>query len=208
MSSPDARGPSTAAGGGVAATPPGLDTTATLLGRARGGDRDAVDALCARYLPRLRRWARGRLPIWARDLIDTDDLVVDTLAETARHFASFEVRWDGAFQAFLREALRNRLRDEIRRVRRRPTKAELSEEEVDAGPSPLEEAVGREMVERYEAALGRLRDAEREAVVARIEMGCTYPEVADVLGKPSADAARMAVGRALVRLVEEMTRGG
>jgi DNA-directed RNA polymerase specialized sigma24 family protein len=41
-------------------------------------------------------------------------------------------------------------------------------------------------------------------VIARIEMGCSYPEIADALGKPSADAARKATARALVRLAEEM----
>jgi DNA-directed RNA polymerase specialized sigma24 family protein len=36
----------------------------------------------------------------------------------------------------------------------------------------------------------------------------SYEEIAQLLGKPSADAARMAVHRALVRLAEEMKRGG
>ena len=41
---------------------------------------------------------------------------------------------------------------------------------------------------------------------ARVEFGLSFAEVAQVLGKPSADAARMAVVRALVRLAEEMGR--
>ena len=40
--------------------------------------------------------------------------------------------------------------------------------------------------------------------MARLEMAGTYEELAEVLGKPSADAARMAVGRALARLAKEM----
>jgi len=40
--------------------------------------------------------------------------------------------------------------------------------------------------------------------VSRVEFGMSYEEVAEVLGKPSANAARMAVVRALVRLAEEM----
>jgi DNA-directed RNA polymerase specialized sigma24 family protein len=39
-------------------------------------------------------------------------------------------------------------------------------------------------------------------------MGYSYEEMADVLGKPTADAARKAAQRALVRLVEEMNRDG
>ena len=53
----------------------------------------------------------------------------------------------------------------------------------------------------------RLPVAEREVIVARVEMGCDYAAIADMFSKPSADAARMAVSRALVHLAEEMHRG-
>ena len=42
--------------------------------------------------------------------------------------------------------------------------------------------------------------------MARVEMDGTYQDVARALGKPSPDAARMAVSRALLRLAEEMSR--
>ena len=48
---------------------------------------------------------------------------------------------------------------------------------------------------------------EREAIIGRVELGNTYEDLATNLGKPSANAARMAVARALVRLAEEMKRG-
>jgi RNA polymerase sigma-70 factor (ECF subfamily) len=72
------------------------------------------------------------------------------------------------------------------------------------GTSPLEAAIGIETLERYEGALSRLTDEERDAVVTRVEFGLSYAEVAEALGKPSADAARMAVVRALVKLANEM----
>ena len=49
---------------------------------------------------------------------------------------------------------------------------------------------------------------DREAVVARIEMGYTHEEIADLLGKPTANAARMAVERAIVRLAKAMRDDG
>ena len=58
--------------------------------------------------------------------------------------------------------------------------------------------------ERYEAALHRLRPEEREVIIARVELGQSYQQIAAGHGKASADAARMAVSRALVRLAEEM----
>ncbi|MEO7135421.1 MAG: sigma factor-like helix-turn-helix DNA-binding protein [Vicinamibacterales bacterium] len=76
----------------------------------------------------------------------------------------------------------------------------------DEGTSPLEAAIGQETVESYEAALNRLLPEEREAIVTRVEFGLSFAGVAEVLGKPSPDAARMAVVRALVRLAEEMGR--
>lgn len=66
-------------------------------------------------------------------------------------------------------------------------------------------AIGAEATERYEATLQRLTEEDRELIIGRIELGLTYSELAAACGKPSPDAARMAVGRALVRLAERMS---
>jgi len=95
----------------------------------------------------------------------------------------------------------------VRRTTRRGVAAEIDTHHPDAAPSPLEEAIGAEAVDRYEAALQRLRPDEREVVVARVELGLSYQQIAATHEKPSADAARMAVSRALVRLAEEMDHG-
>lgn len=183
------------------------EATLQLLQRARAGDRSAVDALAARYLPRLRRWASGRMPIWARDVADTDDIVQEAVLRTFARLDDFEPRREGALQAYLRQAILNRIRDEIRRAGARTPSIELDPHSPDPGASPFEYAVGTEMAERYEAALTSLSDDDREAIVARVELGGTYEQVAAALEKPTADAARMAVGRALLRLAEAMGRG-
>jgi RNA polymerase sigma-70 factor, ECF subfamily len=183
-----------------------LDSTFALVEQAKAGDRDALDRLFTRYLPSLRRWASGRLPRWTRDLMDTDDLVQETVIRAVKRMDRFESRHEGALQAYLRQAIVNRIRDEVRRTRRSPVATALDDNESDHGASPLENAIGAEALERYEAALARLRPEEREAIVARVEMEGSYQEVAQALGKPSADAARMAVSRALLRLAEEMGR--
>jgi len=184
------------------------ESTHELLDRVRQGDQAALSRLYARYLLPLRRWARGRLPHWARDLRDTDDVVQDVLLQTLHRVGNFEDRGPGALQAYLREALLNRVRDECRRVQRRPGVAEIVDDAAAIGPSPLEEAIGAEALARYDAALARLPIADREAIVARVEMGCSFREIAEMLGKPSADAARMTVTRALVRVAEEMHHAG
>lgn len=163
-----------------------------------------MNDLFARYVPALQRWAHGRLPTKFRDLADTSDVVQEALAQTFKKIEGFEHRGEGAFHAYLRQAVMNRIRDELRRAERRPVFVEIEESRPDDGVSPLEAAIGAEVVERYEAALQRLTEEERELIVARIELGLTYAELASVLDRPSPDAARMAVGRALVRLAEEM----
>ena len=184
-----------------------LDSTFELIERARQGDRDALDRLVARHAAPLRRWISGRLPSWARDLADTDDLVQDTLLRTFKRMDTFENRGVGALQAYLRQAVLNRVRDELRRKQRAPVRIDLDDVKIEAGDSPLEEAIGRETVERYEAALARLTAEERAAIIARVELDYTYAELAEALGKPTPDAARKAAQRALLRLAEEMKRG-
>ncbi len=185
----------------------GLESTLDLVQRAKAGDRAALDRLFARCIPALRRWASGRLPRWTRDLMDTDDLVQETVVRAVNRIDAFEPRHEGALQAYLRQAVMNRIRDEVRRSVRTPIATELTDNQQDLTASPLDEAIGKEAVERYEAALARLRPEERAAIVTRVEMDAGYDAVAEALGKPSPDAARMAVTRALVRLAQEMNRG-
>jgi RNA polymerase sigma factor (sigma-70 family) len=188
---------------------PGADamhSTVELLTQARAGDRTAVELLFERCLPPLRRWARGRLPSYARGMAETQDLVQEVVLRTLRNLSGFQARGQGALQAYLRQALANRIRDEIRHTIRHPTLLELSDAQPDESPSPLERAIGREGLARYERALASVSEADREAIVARIELQQSYEEIAVALGRPTANAARVAVTRALSRLVEQMSR--
>jgi RNA polymerase sigma factor (sigma-70 family) len=181
-----------------------LPSSLTLLQRAQAGDGEALDALIARYLPRLQRWASGRLPQWARDIADTQDLVQESLFQTFKRIERFEHRGEGALQAYLRQAILNRIREELRRAKRRPARSELDSQAAGDVRSPLEQAIGQEALERYEQALARLRPEDRELIVARIELGYTNQEIAEFLDKPTPNAARMATERAIVRLAKEM----
>jgi RNA polymerase sigma factor (sigma-70 family) len=193
--------PGRGATGGVDA-----ESTFRLIDRVQAGDREALDALFGRYLKPLQRWARGRLPPWARQSADTHDIVQDTLLKTFKKIEGFVPRREGAFQAYLRQAVMNRIRDHIRQSKTQPERAPLDEEQHEAPSSPFNDFVGVETLERYDAALARLTPSEQEAVIGRVEFGRSYEELAADLDKPSADAARMAVSRALVRLAEEMSR--
>jgi RNA polymerase sigma-70 factor (ECF subfamily) len=181
------------------------ESTLELVVRARAGDRMAVEALLQRCLPALTRWAHGRLPVAARGAIDTGDLVQDAAMHALQRLDAFEPRHVGAMQAYLRQSVINRIRDEVRRVVRRPAAVELPEEHPADVTSPLEFAIKEESYERYRQALGSLKPRDREMVVARVEVQWSLAEIAQRFGMRTADAARMAVSRALRRLSAQMS---
>ena len=202
---------STAAGGAamrkaVMHEPGGIDleSTVALLARIRSGDAEARELLLRRYLPPLRRWARGRLPHAVRSLAATDDLVQETLISVLKHVSThaFEQHRDGAFLLYLRKALHNKIIDLIRQVKNHPPNGSLPAELAEERPSPLEALIGREKLEAYERALSELSPQHQEALLMRIELGLSYSEIALAIGSPSPNAARMVVSRAVVRLVE------
>jgi RNA polymerase sigma-70 factor (ECF subfamily) len=136
---------------------------------------------------------------------DTADVVQESVLSVFGRIETFEPRREGAFRAYLRQAVMNRIRDQYRRCIVRPSPVDLDSSHPDAQASPLDLAIGNEATTRYLAALDRLRPDEREMIVARVELGYTYEQVATLLRKPTANAARVALGRALTRLAQEMT---
>jgi len=180
------------------------EATVDLLNRIKGGDEAALERLLQRCVPALRRWARGRLPGSARGMLETADLVQDAVIAALRRLDVFEARHQGALQAYFRQAVMNRILDLVRQQRRRPERTDLPEQLVDERPSPLDQAIGAENAERYDAAVHRLKPVDREAIIGRIEMQYSYDELAVVLNKPTAAAARVSVMRAMKRLADQM----
>ena len=176
--------------------------TQELLQRAKTGDQIAIDALMARYRPRLERWASGRLPGYARSLLDTGDLVQETLVKALRVLDQIEGRGPGGFQAYVRQAILNRIRDQVRFARKRSA-IEVPEDIEDGKPSPLESVIGADVLDRYERALVQLSEDERRLLHLRIELDFSYPEIGAVMQR-SPDASRMAAQRALAKLARIM----
>lgn len=182
-----------------------VSTTKRLLQLYREGDVSALDVLFQREIPLLRRWARGRLPAWARTLVDTADMVQDALARTLPHLQRFEPRREKALQAYLRSAVSNQIKNELRRIRRRPVVTDALDAELTvASPDQSADATLMEQEDEalYARALARLSDSDRSAVVARLQLGYSYEQIALLLEKRSVNAARMAVTRAVARLID------
>ena len=180
------------------------ESSTVLLMKARAGDEAALELLLQRYRGALQRWAHGRLPRWARDIADTEDLLQETLTQTLKHLPRIDLKDEDALYAYLRQAVLNRIRNELRRNARHPRRIDLDLDAPGASPSPLEAAIGSQRLERYERALALLPVSDREAIIGRLELGLSFQELADLLRKPSADAARLTVTRALVRLTSLM----
>jgi len=177
-----------------------------LFQRAQHGDSSALQVLFSRHVGPLQRWARGRLPRWARTVADTADLVQEALVQTLRRLGDFEPQGHSALQAYLRRSVDNRINDEFRRIARRGLASALDDAQPDGRPSPLEEAVAQETEDRYRAALGHLRPGDRRLVVARVELGYSLEQLALMTNRPRVDTARVALRRALERLALEMAR--
>lgn len=179
-------------------------TSLELVLRASAGDQAAYTELYERYRPRLQRWAHNRLPQGTRGAFQTDDLVQDTLTRVFGKLDTFNPRHEGAFQGYVRTALLHRIVDLARRQKGRGQSGPIDAEIVALDASPLDEAIGTQTLERYDAALERLRPEDRELIIARIEMGLPYAEIKVMFEKPSVAAVHMAVSRALIKLAEEM----
>ena len=183
------------------------EPTIELVIRAQGGDRGAVEALLQRCLPSLKRWAHGRLPAAARGSLDTEDLVQESAMHVLRRLDVFEPRHVGAMQAYLRQSVINRIRDEVRRIGRQQPPVELPEDLAGDRTSPLELAIQAEAYERYRQALTTLTPRERELIVARVEIQWSLAEIAHRFSMRTVDGARMAVTRAVKRLTQSLAQG-
>lgn len=186
-----------------------LVSSRALLDRARGGDERALSRLFRQQAASLRRWARGRLPRWARSMTDTADIVQDVLMRSFRRLDLFEDRGKGTLQAYLRRGVENRILDEMRRVRRRPfiEDEDAAGEVADDRASPFDRVMDVEQEEKYKRALTTLTEDERLLIVGRLELGYSYEQLALITNRPTKDAARVALHRAVLKMAERLSGG-
>jgi RNA polymerase sigma-70 factor (ECF subfamily) len=198
--------PDSAQHGGESASA-GSTSARRLLEQARRGSRSAIDTLFTGYRSWLRRRSRGRLPPWARDGIDTSDVVQDALHQTFARLESFESKHARALQGYLLRAVENRIHDQSRRAMRRlnvimPDASALLS---DSAAPQHQQFVNDETRKRYASGLERLTDRDRRLIVGRAELGYSYRQIAFVEGLSSEAVARKALARALRRLVDSMS---
>jgi len=188
--------------------------TGGLLDQARRGDAAAREALFRRYRGPLARFLHLRLPLSARSLVDTEDVVQETCAQAFLGLGRFEYRGVGSFWGYLRRVGINRLSKAARAGSRRarlatePDAAATAAEPLAGGISPLDELLGKEEFAAFDRALGRVPRRSRDALLMRLELGLAFDTIASECGYPSGDAVRMSIGRTMDRVAEELSRGG
>lgn len=181
----------------VVGRPPELE----LVVRAKGGDADAYESLLRLHEHVAFRTAYAILGSAA----DAEEVAQDAFVKAYRALPRF--RTGSPFRPWLLRIVGNEARNRRRALGRRTRATERAAFEQaasgDAAPSPEAGVLAGEQREELFAAIARLGDDERVAIVARYILDLTDEETAAALGVRRG-AVRMRVYRALNRLREEL----
>jgi RNA polymerase sigma-70 factor, ECF subfamily len=181
-----------------------------LLLKARKGDRNAFEIAVSHHREELRRVVACRLDRSLRARVDPSDIVQEAQLEALARLPDYVVRQPMSFRAWLFHTAIQRLLKLHRHVlaARRDISREQNLAEstlasapglMDAGPTPSEQAMGRERTVRLNHLLQQLASADRMILELRTFQGLSYEEIGYRLAIDPA-AARKRYGRALLRL--------
>jgi RNA polymerase sigma-70 factor (ECF subfamily) len=163
-----------------------------LTERARGGDREAFEVLCERYLPVVYNRLRAKLPPEAVEDVTQGAFVAATRG--IRHF-----RGNASFRTWILAIARHKVADYYRRRERRPETVQFNPL-IDHGDS---EGHGWEERAMVRMALERQPAHYQEILLLRFAEGLPFKEVAAELGI-SLEAAKSRYRRAVASVAEEM----
>jgi RNA polymerase sigma-70 factor (ECF subfamily) len=150
----------------------------SLLDRVAGGDRTAFETLYTLYYPRLFRF----LLRYTGSLGHVEELINDVMLVVWRRASDFRGR-SKVSTWVLGIAYRKGLKS-LDRDRRRPRHDDIDEIELASVESPEHDLSRRQLRDRVLAALGRLPAEQRAVLELTYYHGCSYPEIAEILGCP------------------------
>jgi RNA polymerase sigma-70 factor, ECF subfamily len=146
-----------------------------LMARAVSDDRDAFDELVTRHRARVL----GIVHRYFDGPEDAEDLAQEAFLRLYRARRSY--RPSARFTTLLYRIVVNLCIEESRKRRRRPTQAWLADESAGGGEEPEQVALSREADRRVRAALERLPEKQRMAVLLARYEGQSYREIAEAL---------------------------
>lgn len=182
-----------------------------LIQRARRGDREAIERLVAHYYGRVRPIVRARLGRALRRRVDSADILQETFVDAVGMIERFEGDGGASLLAWLTRIAELRVRAALQRAsaakRDVAREVRLGSDCLRArGLEPVDRTTPSGVVARGEGealvlcALEELTDEQREAILLRDYAESSWTEIARVLGKPTAGAARMLHARAMAKL--------
>jgi RNA polymerase sigma-70 factor (ECF subfamily) len=196
--------------------------TLDLIQRAQNGDRDALGRVLARYSERVRRIVRARLGKRLRRLVDSGDILQETLLVAVRKWQDYDVPDEASVVNLLARIAQHKITDVADRANSKKGNLDL-EVSMESGDSQasglafdppnsdthaLDRQIRRERQEIVDDCLAELPEAYRELILQRDFAGHSWKEVARLTGRPSENAARMAYGKALMELTKLVRRHG
>jgi RNA polymerase sigma factor (sigma-70 family) len=178
--------------------PPGLNTVSdeALVAGLASGDQDAASEFVRRYQRRIF----GLASTIVRDAGLAEDVAQEAFVRAWRHAANYDPR-RGTVTTWLLTITRNLAIDTLRV--RRPTAVDPESlpglHLASADPSPDEVPGLRDDVAPLRAAIGRLPEEQRRALIMASLLGYTAREVSEVEGIPLG-TAKTRIRTALLRL--------
>ncbi|WP_395375787.1 RNA polymerase sigma factor [Marinicella sp. W31] len=173
-----------------------IAATTVLLNGFKAGDQSASNQLLDIYRPLLLKWAHGRVPQQARDYLDTNDVVQDTMVLAFKNQAQLKADGPGEFFCYLRQIFLNQIKQELRK--NKPFQVALTTQFTNSEKLAYEDDLNTMIT--YDAAIEKLNEKEKQAVIMRLEFGLSHQEIADLTDKNSPDAARVYIARAVDKL--------
>ncbi len=183
-----------------------------LVAAVHRGDAAALDALLRRHLPDLMVFVRAKSGPRLRAQESCSDLVQTVCREALQSVEHYEWRGEGSFRRWLFTLAMNKLRnraDYYAAERRDAARVVAGSDAVDATPGgfgPSQHAIAGEANAKFEAALDRLDEDQREVVLMARVIGMSHAEIAAELGIAEG-AVRTRLSRALARLATRMASG-
>lgn len=172
-----------------------LSAVATL---ARSGDREATAALLERVRALAHRYCRARLATYPGGAHLADDVAQDVCIAVLGALPRYRDRGK-PFEAFVHGIAARKVADAQRGLARADRPTDDVPDDVDARPTPEEQALDAADLRHAMTLLEELPEKLREVVVLRVAAGMSAEEAGRSLGM-SPGAVRVAQHRALNKL--------
>lgn len=167
-----------------------------LMDAVREGDARAFAALLERHMEAVR--AIGWRMLGSADA--ADDLAQDVFLRIWKRPEGYD-RAKGRFAAWLRRVAANACIDRLRKNHPGQLDGKMGEALADPAPGPEQRAIESQRAARVRAAIARLPERQRQAIVLAHDLGHTNIEIAQIM-ETSVEAVESLLGRARRKLKE------